>query len=152
MEKNKVLTISIAAYNVEKFLKKTLDSLIIENMELLEVLIVNDGSKDNTLQIARKYEEQYPNTFKVIDKENGGYGSTINEGIKYATGKYFKQLDGDDWYDTKNLNQFCLKLKQIDTDMIYTPYIKHKITDKTEEIVENEIMNHNKNINSLITK
>lgn len=144
MNKNKVLTISIAAYNVEKFIKKTLDSLIIKNMEILEVLVINDGSKDNTLEIAKEYEKKYPNTFRVINKENGGYGSTINAGIKYATGKYFKQLDGDDWYVTKNLNDLCLKLQTIDTDIVYTPYIKHNINDNSEEIVENDITNYSK--------
>ena len=103
MKKN--LTISIAAYNVENYLEKTLDSLIIDNLDKLEVLIVNDGSKDNTKKIAQKYCKKYPNSIKLIDKENGGYGSTINAGIKEATGKYFKQLDGDDWYNTENLNR-----------------------------------------------
>ena len=138
----KVLTISIAAYNVEKFIDKTLDSLIIENMDLLEVLIINDGSKDNTLQIAQKYESKYPKTFRVIDKENGGYGSTINAGIKHANGKYFKQLDGDDSYVTNNLNELCLKLQEMDEDMVYTPYIKHNIINQTEEIVKNNVTNY----------
>lgn len=142
MDMDKILTISIAAYNVEKFIKKTLDSLIIENMNLLEVLVINDGSSDNTLQIAKEYEKKYPDTFKIIDKENGGYGSTINTGIQYATGKYFKQLDGDDWYVTKNLNDLCLKLQTINVDMLYTPYIKHNIIDGTEKVVENDITKH----------
>ena len=90
MKKN--LTISIAAYNVEKYIKETLDSLICKNMNLLEVLIIDDGSKDNTDKIAKKYEEKYKGVFKVISKKNGGYGSTINTGVEYATGKYFKQL------------------------------------------------------------
>ncbi len=118
----KILTISIAAYNVEKFLEKTLNSLLIDNKDYLEVIIVNDGSKDNTLSIANEYVKKYPKTFKVIDKKNGGYGSTINASIKKAAGKYYKQLDGDDWYDTKNLNKFIEKLKDIDSDIIYTPY------------------------------
>ena len=130
----KVLTISIAAYNVEKFLSKTLDSLIINNMDLLEVLIVNDGSKDNTVKIAQEYVDRYPQTFKIIDKENGGYGSTINSGIKAATGKYFKQLDGDDWYKTENLDILCEKLKECEEDVIYTPYVIYNEVDESEKI------------------
>lgn len=120
---NKELTISIAAYNVENFIRNTLDSLIVNNMEKLEVLIIDDGSKDKTAMIAKEYAKKYPNTFKVISKENCGYGSTINCGIKNATGKYFKQLDGDDWFDTKNLEIILNKLEKINSDAIYTPYI-----------------------------
>lgn len=130
----KILTISIAAYNVEQYLSQTLDSLLIKNMNLLEVLIINDGSKDDTLKIAKEYEEKYPDAIKVIDKENGGYGSTINEGIKYATGKYFKQLDGDDWYQKENLNEICEILKKCEEDVVYTPYIKHFEKDDNETI------------------
>lgn len=127
---NKLLTISIAAYNVEKYIKETLESLICKNMDFLQVLIVNDGSKDATATIAEQYEQMYPKTFKLINKENGGYGSTINTGIKNATGKYFKQLDGDDKFDTENLNLFIEKLKKCDADVIYTPYYTWRKNNK----------------------
>ena len=135
MKKN--LTISIAAYNVEKYIEETLDSLICDNMNLLEVLIIDDGSKDNTAKIAKKYEEKYKGVFKVISKKNGGYGSTINAGIEHATGKYFKQLDGDDKYDTKVLNDLLVKLNDINEDVIYTPYITWRISGNNIE--HNEI-------------
>ncbi len=100
----KTLSISIAAYNVEEFLKNTLDSLVApEIMDDIEVLIIDDGSKDNTAAIGKEFVDKYPNSFKVISKPNGGYGSTINAAIDAATGQYFKTLDGDDWYDTENL-------------------------------------------------
>ena len=106
MENEKVLTISIAAYNVEKYLDNTLNSLICNKMDKLEVIIQNDGSKDSTCEVAKKYVEKYPNVFILNDKKNGGYGSTINASLKMAKGKYFKQLDGDDWFDTSNLDSF----------------------------------------------
>ena len=91
----KILSIVVPTYNVEKYLERCIDSLVYDEKVLndLEILIVNDGSKDNSLQIAKKYEKQYPNTIKVIDKENGGHGSTINAGLKVATGKYFRVID-----------------------------------------------------------
>lgn len=119
---DKILTISIAAYNVEKFLFETLSSLKCKNIDKLEVIIVNDGSKDGTLDVANSFVESYPNTFKLVNKENGGYGSTINKGIEFATGKYFKQLDGDDKFDTENLDKFIEELEKIDVDIAYTPF------------------------------
>lgn len=90
----KLLTISIAAYNVEKYLEKALTSMVCSPtaMEKLEVIIEDDGSTDGTLSIAKKYEKLYPDVYRAIYKENGGYGSTINNSIVLAQGKYFKQL------------------------------------------------------------
>lgn len=123
--KNKVLTISIAAFNVEKYIRNTLESLIVsDNFDELEVLIINDGSTDSTSSVAAEYVRRYPNVFKLINKENGGYGSTINTAVKVASGRYFKQLDGDDWFDTDNLSEFIIFLKLNDADCIYSPYWK----------------------------
>ena len=119
----KTLSISIAAYNVEEFLKNTLDSLVApEIMDDIEVLIIDDGSKDNTAAIGKEFVDKYPNSFKVISKPNGGYGSTINAEIDAATGQYFKTLDGDDWYDTENLVRFVKDLKNMSADLILTPF------------------------------
>lgn len=132
----KILTISIAAYNVERYIDKALESLIIKNIDKLEVLIQDDGSKDKTSVIARKYEKMYPESIKVIKKENGGYGSTINNSINMATGKYFKQLDGDDWYDSHNLELLVKELEKINVDVIYTPYYKYFECSQKIEIVD----------------
>lgn len=124
MEQEKILSIIIPTYNMEKYLRKCLDSLIVsdENMQQLEVLVVNDGSKDSSSQIAHEYETRYPQTFKVIDKENGNYGSCINRGLKEATGKYVKVLDADDFFDREVLNSYLIYLCKIDADMILTDY------------------------------
>lgn len=123
---DKVLSVIIAAYNVEAYLENTLRSCVLEDHQLqedYEIIVVNDGSRDGTSDIARKYVEQYPKVFRVIDKTNGGYGSVINEGIKNATGKYFKLLDGDDWYSTEALAEFIQYLKNCDSDMVLTNYV-----------------------------
>ena len=117
---NKILSIIIPTYNMEKYLRKCLDSLIVsnENMELLEVLVVNDGSKDTSLQIAQEYDIKYPQTFRVIDKENGNYGSCVNRGLKEAVGKYVKVLDADDYFDTFEFEKAIDFLKQNDYDLV----------------------------------
>ena len=118
---NKVLTVSIAAYNVEKYLDQTLSSLNDKRfLDDIEVLIIDDGSKDGTKEIALKYQDLAPGTFKYVQKENGGHGSTINKGIELATGKYFRVVDGDDWVDTDQFNLFVEKLKTTDADLILT--------------------------------
>ena len=88
----------VPSYNSQEYLAKCLDSLVIGG-EDVEIIIVNDGSKDRTLEIAREYEAKYPTIIKVIDKENGGHGSGINAGLKVATGIYYKCVDSDDWVD-----------------------------------------------------
>lgn len=128
----KILTISIAAYNVEQYLDKTLSSMIDDRIiDDLEILIVDDGSKDNTAQIAITYEESYPNSIHYVVKENGGHGSTINKGISLATGKYFKVIDGDDWVDTEKFVAYVNKLKDgIDEDIILNSYVTASPTNE----------------------
>lgn len=120
----KILTIVIPTYNMQDFLGRCLDSLIVseEQMNQLEVLVINDGSKDNSSSIAHEYQEKYPDTFRVIDKENGNYGSCINRGLKDATGKYIKILDADDCFNTESLRTFLNELVKIDTDVVLTNF------------------------------
>lgn len=119
----KVLSISIASYNIEKYIRETLNSLLHPDvLGKMEILIISDGSTDSTVEIGKEYEEKYPESIRVIEKENGGWGSTVNEGIRQATGKYFKLLDGDDQYVTENLPDFINYLETHDADLVMTPY------------------------------
>lgn len=123
---DKILTIVIPTYNMEKYLDKCLTSLLFNDKDLLkqlEVLVVIDGSKDRSSLIAHSYEKKYPETFRVIDKENGNYGSCINRGLKEATGKYIKILDADDSFDTNNLRSFILFIKDYDVDLILNDFV-----------------------------
>lgn len=135
----KILTISIAAYNVEKFIDKTLDSLIDERiLDDIEVLVVNDGSTDDTVEIVSRYQNKYPDTFKLINKANGGYGSTINTSMPMAQGKYYKLLDGDDWYNIQNLVRFIEILKKCESDLVITPHIE-VVNETGKETVKNPL-------------
>ncbi|HRN15480.1 MAG TPA: glycosyltransferase [Xylanibacter oryzae] len=121
---NKILSIVVPTYNMEKYLERCLSSLIIERVNEIEVIVVNDGSKDNSLLIAKKYESLYPYTFIIIDKPNGNYGSCINAALKVAKGEYIKILDADDVFDTENFSQMVGALFDIDVDMIISDYVE----------------------------
>lgn len=130
----KLLTIIIPTYNMEAYLAKCLDSLILPDtwMQLLEILVVNDGSKDSSSEIAHRYAERYPETFIVIDKENGNYGSCINAGMQVATGKYVRVLDSDDSYDNASFQTFLQHLATLDIDMVVTQY---KTVDEQDQVL-----------------
>lgn len=120
----KTLSIVIPTYNVEKYLERCLDTLVFDEkiQKDIELIIVNDGSKDNSLKIARQYEKKYKDSIVVIDKENGGHGSTINAGLKVATGKYFRVIDSDDWVNIDDFSKYVNDLKKLDEDIVLTNY------------------------------
>lgn len=131
----KILTITVPSYNVESTLENTLDSFVDERvLDAIEVLIVDDGSKDKTAEIGKKYEEKYPDTFRMISKENGGHGSTINRGIQEARGKYFKVVDGDDWVDKDGFAELIRRLSDCEIDYVFTNY--YDVNDATGELTQ----------------
>lgn len=93
----KILTVVVPTYNVEKYIEECLESMARRGGPgMIWCLIVNDGSTDRSAELAGQFARRYPETFRVIHKENGGHGSTINRGIKEASGTYFKVVDSDD--------------------------------------------------------
>ncbi len=119
----KTLTISVAAYNIEKTIRQCLDSMVGTGCEKdIEILIIDDGSSDRTAEIGKDYEKRYPGTIRLISKENGGHGSTVNVGIKEAKGKFFRPVDGDDWLKTENIDSFINRLKQERSDIVLCNY------------------------------
>lgn len=134
---NKLLTIAIPAYNAEKYLSRCVDSLISERVRsLIQIIIVNDGSKDRTLEFARTYETSYSDCIQVIDKENGNYGSVMNIALSLAQGKYFKTLDADDWYNKEEFVKFVLDLSSTDADMIIGSYEEFYEENQTVKKIE----------------
>lgn len=133
----KLLTILVAAYNVGNYLEECLTSFIgTDFADSIEVLIVNDGSTDNTACIAARYEKKYPEIFRLVNKKNGGHGSAVNYGISEAKGKYFKTVDGDDWADTAALRELIGFIRVTDVDVISTDYwwIDDKMHKKIKEV------------------
>lgn len=124
MKMDKILTIVIPTYNMQDYLNRCLDSLVVkpELMDQMEVLVINDGSKDNSSAIGHEYEVKYPETFRVIDKENGNYGSCVNRGLAEAKGRYIKVLDADDWFDTKEFEKYLQALSTVEVDLVLTSY------------------------------
>lgn len=120
---NKLLSIIIPTYNMERYLSKCLDSVTaIIVSDSVEVIVVNDGSKDNSLSIARTYQAKRPDIVRILNKENGNYGSCINAALCIATGKYVKVLDADDWFRTEGLVAFLSLLENVDADLILTDF------------------------------
>lgn len=91
----KLLTVTVPCYNSQDYMKNCIDSLLVGG-DRVEIIIIDDGSKDNTGAIADSYAQAYPNIVRVIHQENGGHGEGINQGIRHATGTYFKVVDSDD--------------------------------------------------------
>ena len=97
----------------------------------VEIIIVNDGSKDHTSEIGHAYAEKYPEIIKVVDKENGGHGDAVNAGLAHATGKYFKVVDSDDWVDEEALQKILTLFRRLEEedqeiDMLISNYVYEK--------------------------
>ena len=136
---DKILTIIIPTYNAEQYLEKGLSSLVMEDnklMELLDILVIDDGSVDKSAQIAGRYIDKYPGIYRIIQKQNGGHGSAINVGAEHALGRFFKVLDADDWVDRDGFAGYLKKLQDIEADVVITPYQRYDIgTGKTENLI-----------------
>lgn len=134
----KILSIIIPMYNMENYITKCLESLLNipkDSLESLDIIVVNDGSKDKSLQIAISYQNKFPGMVNVIDKENGNYGSCINAGLANAKGTYVKVLDSDDYFSSKGLCSVINKIRNI-------PIIDLIITDFDVINANDEILNH----------
>lgn len=139
----KILSVSVAAYNLESMIRQCLDSFIRpEILEKVEVLVTDDGSKDQTREIVAEYEKKYPGSFKLIVQKNAGPGSTVNSGLAHATGKYFRMVDGDDWVNTNEMEAYLTYLEEHDTDMVCTSYccVDHETGEKRLEMLKTDIM------------
>lgn len=151
----KALTFLIPCYNVEQCVSHCIDSMLIDTIiNDIEILLINDGSKDETSKLLHSFESKYPDTVRVIDKENGGWGTAINLGIREAKGKYVKEVDADDWVSTENLPSYIAFLKTHDIDYIATDYTEYfKADDHYEHHgYQQEIYNKTMSLNDFWEK
>lgn len=140
----KYISFAIPCYNSEAYMTHAIES-ILPGGEDIEIIIVNDGSKDNTSRIGHEYAEKYPDIIKVIDKENGGHGDAVNSGLAAASGKYFKVVDSDDWVKEESLHRILQVLRGFEeegqqVDMLIANYVYEK------EGMENKKCIHYRNV------
>lgn len=129
----KILSVIIPSYNSEKYLDKCITSFLVDDLlEKIEIIVVNDGSTDNTALLAQGYCDTYPEAVKLISQENKGHGGALNTGCLSARGKYLKVVDADDWVVTENLKEFISLLEQTDSDVVLTHHFTTNIS--TEEV------------------
>lgn len=125
----KVLSFIIPSYNSGKFLDKCIRSMLHpEVLDALEIIVVNDGSTDETEAIAEKYCALYPDTLRLICQENRGHGGALNTGCAAAGGKYLKVVDADDWVETDALPKLIEELRRVDGDVVLTHYYTRNVS------------------------
>lgn len=129
-KKMKILSIAVPCYNSEAYMEKCIDSLLVGGEEV-EILIVDDGSKDGTTEIADRYQEKYPTIVKAIHQENKGHGGAVNTGVENATGLYFKVVDSDDWVNPEAYQKILNVLAEVvrgpkTLDLLISNYVYEK--------------------------
>ena len=135
----KLLSIAIPSYNSQDYLEHCIESLLVGG-EDVEILVVDDGSKDATAEIADRYAEKYPTIVKAIHQENGGHGEAVNTGIRNASGLFFKVVDSDDWVDEDAYKKILETLRQQSggktvLDMLISNFVYEKEGAKHKKVM-----------------
>ena len=135
----KLLSFAVPCYNSAAYMGNCIRSLL-KGGEDVEILIVDDGSKDETAAIADRYEQEYPSIVKAIHKENGGHGSAVNTGIDHATGLYFKVVDSDDWVKEEPYMKILDTLRALTggqkvLDMLISNFVYEKVGEDRRKVM-----------------
>lgn len=136
----KVLSITVPCYNSQEYMRKCIESLLPGGDEV-EILVVDDGSSDHTLEIAREYEKNYPGIVRAIHQENKGHGGAVNTGLAHATGLYFKVVDSDDWLNEEAYRKVLEVLKECirgprTLDLLICNYVYEKVGVKHKAVMK----------------
>ena len=135
----KLLTFAVPCYNSEAYMEHCIQTLL-EGGEDVEIILVDDGSKDGTGDIADRYAAQYPTIVKAVHQENGGHGEGVNQGLRRASGLYYKVVDSDDWADVESLKKVIEKLREFSqmekpVDLLVCNYVYEHVEDNTQKIM-----------------
>ncbi len=150
----KLLTVAIPCYNSQEYMRHAVETALI-GCDDVEIILVDDGSSDNTPEIADELASEYPTIVKAVHQKNGGHGSAVNAGLANATGIYFKVLDSDDWFDRESFLKVMDVLRDFakeghGVDMLLTNYVyekpslhKHKAIRYDGVFPENQVFDWN---------
>lgn len=117
------VSVIVPVYNVEKYLERCLNSLINQTLQNIEIIIVNDGTKDNSEEIIKKFIEKYPQKIVYLKKENGGLSDARNYGMPYAKGEYIAFLDSDDYVEKDIYKEMYELAKKENSDMVECDFL-----------------------------
>ncbi|MDR1418246.1 MAG: glycosyltransferase [Endomicrobium sp.] len=123
-QQNPKVSIVVPVYNVEKYLRQCLDSIVGQTLKDIEIIIVNDGSTDSSLQIIKEYENK-DIRIKIIDKKNEGYGKTVNKGLDIARGEYIGIIESDDWIEPNMFEKLYSTAKLHNVDIVRSSYYEY---------------------------
>lgn len=150
----KLLSVAIPCYNSAAYMKHAIETLLTGGNDV-EIIIVDDGSVDDTAKIAGQYAARYPEIIKAIHQENGGHGEAVNTGLLHANGLYFKVVDSDDWVNEAALRKVLDKLRELvvdgqSPDLMLANYVyekpsinKHKVMDYKTALPQDRIFTWN---------
>ena len=133
----KLITFAVPCYNSAAYMDHCIKTLL-EAGDEAEIILVDDGSTDDTPAIADRYAEQYPDVVRVIHQPNGGHGEGVNQGLAHATGLYYKVVDSDDWLDVPSLHKVMAQLRTFaenPVDMVVCNYVYEHVEDNTSHTV-----------------
>ncbi|CEX91832.1 glycosyl transferase family protein [Streptococcus pneumoniae] len=119
------VSVIIPVYNVEKYLRRCLDSVVNQTYKDIEVILVNDGSPDNSKKICEEYVAKYSN-IQLINQKNAGLGAARNTGLQYITGNAVTFVDSDDWLELDAIEYYVASMKKSDADIVVTQMIRKK--------------------------
>lgn len=142
----KKVSVIVPVYNMEKYLKQCMDSLVNQTLDDIEIIAINDGSKDNSLEILKEYQKHYPDKLIIIDQENQGISVARNNGIDIATGKYIGFVDSDDYVKLDMFEQLYNKIRETNSDIVVCDYEEYHMDEEkfkyikvTENIKSNNV-------------
>lgn len=122
------VSVIVPVYNMEKYLNQCMDSLVNQTLKNIEIIVINDGSTDKSLEILNNYKKKYPNKVKIIDQENQGISVARNNGLKIASGKYVGFVDSDDYVEFDMFESLLNQIENSDSDIVICNYKEFNIT------------------------